>query len=85
MKIKIELDDLDIYLRLTDYSNDYIRTGVLIEFFKCYDRYEPWQEEEKLEDINKIICQINDALTPEYKERLIVFMEKLTNKLKGNE
>lgn len=83
MNVKVEMDDLDIYLRLTDLHGN-IRTGVLIEFFKYFDSYEPWQEEDKQEKINKFISQINDALSPEYKERLITFMEKLSDKLKEN-
>ena len=81
MKVKVDLNDFDIFLEL--YSFNGFRAGVLTEFLRHFDEhYEFWQEEDKQKDIDKIIYEINDELIPEYKKSLINFMERLTDKLK---
>lgn len=84
MKVKVELSDWDIFHGFVGFNYE-IRTGVLIKIIDHFDSYEYWQEEEKQEAINKIIDQINAALTPEHKQKLIAFMERLSNKLKEGE
>lgn len=81
MNVKVELSDWDIFHGLVGF-NYQIRTGVLIKLIDYFDNYESWQEEEKQEAINKVIDQINAALTLEHKRKLISFMERLSNKLK---
>ena len=81
MNVSVKLNDWDIFHELVGF-NYQIRTGVVVKLIDHFDKYEPWQEEDKQEAINSIIDQINAALTPEHKQKLISFMDRLSNKLK---
>jgi hypothetical protein len=79
MEVNVKLTDFDIFLRL--YLFDGFRAGVIVEFFKYFDGYEFWQEEEKQNEIEKLISEISEGLSFEQKQRLVTFMKKLTDKL----
>ena len=79
MEVNVKLTDFDIFLRL--YSFDGFRVGVIVKFFEHFDGYEFWQEEEKQNEIEKLISEINEGLSFEQKQRLVTFMKRLTDKL----
>lgn len=79
MKVDVKLSDFDIFLRL--YSFNGFKTGVIVEFIEYFDGYEFWQEEEKQNEIEKLITEINEGLSFEQKQKLVAFMKRLTDKL----
>lgn len=85
IKLEINLTKFELLFELL-FRNEKPRTDVLIEFFRYFDEcYQEWQQEEKREEISKIIKTIIDDLSEtKYKKDFNDFVIELYNNLKSN-